>query len=50
MAWIRTISEQDFMDRVTDALGVELDPMLLQLARPAPAGEVLTEVVAPRRS
>ena len=50
MAWIRTVSERDFMDRVTDAFGVELDPILLQLARPALAGEALTEVAAPRRS
>jgi hypothetical protein len=49
MAWIRTISEQDFMDRMADAVGVESDPMRAQLARPVPDGEALTEAAAPRR-
>jgi len=40
----------NFMDRAADAFGVELDPMLLQLARSAPDGESLGEVAAPRRS
>ena len=40
----------NFMDRAADAFGVELDPMLLQLARSAPDGEALGEVAAPRRS
>ena len=40
----------NFMDRAADAFGVELDPMLAQLARSAPDGEALTEVAAPRRS
>jgi len=44
MGWIRTISEQDFMDRVGDAFSVEDDPTLAQLTLQAPEGQ------APRRS
>jgi uncharacterized peroxidase-related enzyme len=40
----------NFMDRAADALGVELDPILLQLAQSAPDGEALGEVAAPKRS
>jgi hypothetical protein len=40
----------NLMDRAADAFGVELDPMLLQLARSARDGEALSEVAAPRRS
>lgn len=40
----------NFMDRIADAFGVELDPILAQLARSSPDGEALPEVAAPRRS
>lgn len=40
----------NFMDRAADAFGVELDPMLLQLARSAPDGEALGDVAAAKRS
>jgi hypothetical protein len=40
----------NFMDRAADAFGVELDPMLLQLAQSAPDGEALGEVAASKRS
>jgi hypothetical protein len=40
----------NFMDRAADAFGVELDPMLLQLARSAPDGEALGDLAASRRS
>jgi hypothetical protein len=40
----------NFIDRVADALGVELDPMMKQMAQAAPDGEALTEVAAPMRT
>jgi hypothetical protein len=40
----------NFIDRVADALGVELDPMMKQMAESAPDGEALTEVAAPMRA
>ena len=40
----------NFIDRVADALGVELDPMMKQTAQAAPDGEALTEVAAPMRA
>jgi hypothetical protein len=40
----------NFMDRAADAFGVELDPMLLQLARSAPDGEALGDVAEAKRS
>ena len=40
----------NFIDRVADALGVELDPMMKQMAQAAPDGEALTEVAAPMRA
>ena len=40
----------NFIDRVADALGVELDPMMKQMAAAAPDGEALTEVAAPMRT
>ena len=40
----------NFMDRAADAFGVELDLMLLQLARSAPVGVALGEVAAAKRS
>ncbi len=40
----------NFMDRIADAFGVELDSMLSQMARLSPEGEALTEVAAPERS
>ena len=48
---IVTIASQfNFIDRVADALGVELDPMMKQMANAAPDGEALTEVAAPMRA
>jgi uncharacterized protein YciW len=40
----------NFIDRVADGLGVELDPMMRQMAQAAPDGEALTEVAAPMRA
>ena len=40
----------NFIDRVADALGVELDPMMKQMAQAAPDREALTEVAAPMRA
>jgi uncharacterized peroxidase-related enzyme len=40
----------NFMDRIADAFGVELDPMLKQIAANAPEGEALKEFAAPERS
>ncbi len=40
----------NFMDRIADAFGVELDAMLAQMARSSPEGEALPEVAAPLRS
>jgi len=40
----------NFIDRVADAFGVELDPMLQQIAAASPEGEALTEVAAPTRA
>jgi alkylhydroperoxidase family enzyme len=40
----------NFMDRIADAFGVELDPILSQLARLSPEGEALAEVAASTRS
>jgi len=40
----------NFMDRLADALGVELDPILSRLARSSQEGEALAEVAASTRS
>ena len=40
----------NFMDRVADGFGVELDPTLSRLAASSPEGEALTEVAAKVRS
>ena len=40
----------NFIDRIADGLGVELDPMLKQLASRSPEGEAQTEVAAPMRA
>lgn len=40
----------NFIDRVADGLGVELDPMMRQMAANAPEGEALKEVAAPMRA
>jgi alkylhydroperoxidase family enzyme len=40
----------NFMDRVADGFGVDLDPMLSRLASSSPEGEALTEVAARLRS
>lgn len=40
----------NFMDRIADGFGVELDPMMSRLAASAPEGEALTEVAARVRS
>jgi alkylhydroperoxidase family enzyme len=40
----------NFMDRIADAFGVELDPMLKQIAANAPEGEALKELAASERS
>lgn len=40
----------NFIDRVADGLGVELDPMMKQMAEAAPDGEALKEVAAPMRA
>jgi alkylhydroperoxidase family enzyme len=39
----------NFMDRIADAFGVELDPVLAQMAQSAPEGEALADVAASRR-
>jgi len=40
----------NFMDRLADAFGVELDPMLAQMAKNAPDGEAIPELSAQTRS
>jgi hypothetical protein len=40
----------NFIDRVADGLGVELDPMMRQMAANSPEGEALKEVAAPMRA
>jgi len=40
----------NFMDRLADAFGVELDPILVRLAHSSPEGEALVEVAASTRS
>jgi alkylhydroperoxidase family enzyme len=40
----------NFMDRIADGLGVELDAMLKQMTAMSPEGEALTEVAAPMRT
>ena len=40
----------NFIDRVADGLGVELDSMMKQMAAASPDGEALTEVAAPMRA
>jgi alkylhydroperoxidase family enzyme len=40
----------NFMDRVADGFGVELDPILSRLAASSPEGEALTEVAAKVRT
>ena len=40
----------NFIDRIADGLGVELDSMMKQMAAAAPDGEALTEVAAPMRA
>jgi alkylhydroperoxidase family enzyme len=40
----------NFMDRIADAFGVELDPILSQIAGMSPEGEALTEVAAKTRA
>lgn len=40
----------NFMDRLADAFGVELDPILSRLARSSPEGEALEEVAASTRT
>jgi hypothetical protein len=40
----------NFIDRVADAFGVELDPPLRQMASLAPEGEALKEFAAPERA
>ncbi len=40
----------NFIDRIADALGVELDAMTQHMATSSPEGEALTEVAAPMRS
>lgn len=40
----------NFMDRVADGFGVELDPPLSRLAASSPEGEALTEVAAKVRT
>ena len=40
----------NFIDRIADGLGVELDSMMKQMAASAPDGEALTEVAAPMRT
>ncbi|MFZ0676427.1 carboxymuconolactone decarboxylase family protein [Candidatus Binatus sp.] len=40
----------NFIDRIADGLGVELDSALKQMAASSPDGEALTEVAAPMRA
>jgi hypothetical protein len=40
----------NFIDRVADGLGVELDSMMKQMVAAAPDGEALPEVAAPMRT
>jgi uncharacterized peroxidase-related enzyme len=40
----------NFMDRIADAFGVELDPMMKHMASSAPEGEALKEYAAPERT
>jgi alkylhydroperoxidase family enzyme len=40
----------NFIDRIADGLGVELDSVLKQMAERSPDGEALTEVAAPMRA
>lgn len=40
----------NFMDRIADAFGVELDPMMEHMAAAAPEGEALKELSAKVRS
>jgi len=40
----------NFIDRIADGLGVELDSVLKQLAARSPDGEALTEVAASMRA
>jgi hypothetical protein len=40
----------NFVDRIADGLGVELDSVLKQMAARSPDGEALTEVAAPMRA
>ncbi len=40
----------NFMDRIADAFGVELDPILADLARSSPEGEVMTNLAASARN
>jgi alkylhydroperoxidase family enzyme len=40
----------NFMDRIADALGVELDGVLAHMAQSSPEGEAIPEVAAPTRS
>jgi hypothetical protein len=37
----------NFIDRIADGLGVELDSVLKEMAARSPDGEALTEVAAP---
>ncbi len=39
----------NFMDRIADAFGVELDPVLEQMAQASPEGAALPEVAAKNR-
>jgi alkylhydroperoxidase family enzyme len=39
----------NFMDRIADAFGVELDALLSQMARSSPEGEAMPELAAPSR-
>ncbi len=40
----------NFIDRIADGLGIELDSVLKQMAAKSPDGEALTEVAAPMRA
>jgi len=40
----------NFIDRIADGLGVELDSVLKQMATNSPDGEALAEVAAPMRA
>lgn len=39
----------NYMDRIADALGVELDPIMKRLAASAPEGEALEQLAAQHR-